>query len=43
LDLSTSTDGHSWKIKKARFNTDLRQHFCSVPEHTDFAHKYFTR
>ena len=29
LDLQSRTHGHSWKLKKSRFNTDLRQHFFS--------------
>jgi len=29
LDLQSRTRGHSWKLKKSRFNTDLRQHFFS--------------
>ena len=28
-DSGTRTRGHSWKLKKTRFNTDLRQHFFS--------------
>ena len=27
LDESYRTRGHSYKLKKSRFNTDLRQHF----------------
>jgi len=30
LDVQSRTHGHSWKLKKSRFNTDLQQHFSAT-------------